>query len=122
MNFLHPEALPDRAPFDKAYDLGKGVVDKSMLQAAQKLLAKLMLRRLKTDVERGLPPKLETVVSCPLATQQLFWYRALLLKDHGALARVEKDDQAKGSGRRLQKSVFSTHATEKNVLPSFFIQ
>jgi len=98
LNFLHPEALPDRAPFDKAYDLGKGVVDKSMLQAAQKLLAKLMLRRLKTDVERGLPPKLETVVSCPLATQQLFWYRALLLKDHGALARVEKDDQAKGSG------------------------
>ena len=98
MNFLHPEALPDRTPFDKAYDLGKGVVDKSMLQAAQKLLAKLMLRRLKTDVERGLPPKLETVVSCPLATQQPFWYRALLLKDHGALARVEKDDQAKGSG------------------------
>ena len=98
LNFLHPEALPDRTPFDKAYNLGKGIVDKVALSAAQQLLSKLMLRRLKTDVESGLPPKLETVVSCPLAAQQLFWYRALLLKDHGALARVEKDATSKARG------------------------
>ena len=34
-----------------------------------------MIRRLKEDVVGSLPPKLETLVSCPLAPAQLFWYR-----------------------------------------------
>ena len=44
-----------------------------MLTHAHRLLRALMLRRLKESVEKGLPPKLETVVSCPLSECQLFW-------------------------------------------------
>ncbi|KAH8067345.1 helicase [Aureococcus anophagefferens] len=75
LNFLHPAAFPDVEPFAKAYDLGRGVVDRDMLVKAQVVLGQLMLRRLKVDVETGLPPKLETVVQCPLAPQQVFCSR-----------------------------------------------
>ena len=47
------------------------------------------LRRLKETVAKGLPPKLETLVACPLAEAQLFWYRRLLLKDSSILSSVE---------------------------------
>jgi SWI/SNF-related matrix-associated actin-dependent regulator of chromatin subfamily A member 5 len=47
-----------------------------------------MLRRLKETVAQ-LPPKLETLVRCPLADEQLFWYRRLLLKDSAVLQGVE---------------------------------
>ena len=73
LNWLYPAAFPDKDPFKKAYDLGRRVVDADALQAAQKMLSRLMLRRMKADVAKGLPPKLETVVQCPLAPQQLFW-------------------------------------------------
>ncbi|KAH8064822.1 helicase [Aureococcus anophagefferens] len=90
LNFLHPAAFPDVEPFAKAYDLGRGVVDRDMLVKAQVVLGQLMLRRLKVDVETGLPPKLETVVQCPLAPQQVFWYRSLLLKENAALRKLRK--------------------------------
>ena len=57
-----------------------------------------------------------TVVSCPLATQQLFWYRALLLKDHGA-CEGGKDDQAKGWA--APTSLLNPHATEKTCCHPF---
>ena len=55
LNFLHPAAFPDVGPFAAAYDLGRGVVDRDMLVRAQVVLGTLMLRRLKVDVETGLP-------------------------------------------------------------------
>ena len=65
------EGVADGRP-STACDLGKGVVDKSMLQAAQNYCDVNV--KLKTDVERGLPPKLETVVAA-LSDEQLFWYQ-----------------------------------------------
>ena len=76
LNWLYPAAFPDKDPFKKAYDLGRRVVDADALRDAQKMLSRLMLRRMKADVAKGLPPKLETVVQCPLAPQQLFWSRS----------------------------------------------
>ncbi|EGB05626.1 hypothetical protein AURANDRAFT_959, partial [Aureococcus anophagefferens] len=95
LNFLYPAAFPCRDAFDAAYDLGRGVVDKAALGAARRLLGALMLRRLKADVEKGLPPKLETVVHCPLSHCQLFWYKALLLKDRDQL---KLDDRGPAAG------------------------
>ena len=151
LNFLYPDAFPERAVFDASYDLAKGtmanprvcvcvcvcvsllqrcirisrttrddvetgVVNKAVMISAQRLLAELMLRRLKTQVpsfrmisvhiftatylwilsqvEKDLPLKLETVVNCPLAPQQLFWYRSLLLKERGALGKFEGQNGA----------------------------
>ena len=43
------------------------------------------------------PPKLETLVACPLAEAQLFWYRRLLLKDSSVLSTVEQGAAAGGT-------------------------
>lgn len=62
-----------------------------MMQAAHNLLQLLMLRRLKESVVNEMPLKLETLVNCPLAEAQLFWYRRLLLKDSRVLKSVEEE-------------------------------
>eukprot|EP00977_Amphora_coffeiformis_P001840 scaffold353_cov185-Amphora_coffeaeformis.AAC.68 len=55
----------------------------------------MMLRRLKSQVEQKLPPKIETKVICPLSTTQVWWYKALLVKDLGILAGGGKGNKAK---------------------------
>ena len=42
-----------------------------MLTRAHKLLAPIMLRRLKSQVEDRLPPKVETKIECPLSPMQV---------------------------------------------------
>mmetsp|Transcript_16108 Transcript_16108/g.20042 ORF Transcript_16108/g.20042 Transcript_16108/m.20042 type:complete len:593 (-) Transcript_16108:145-1923(-) len=54
-----------------------------------------MLRRMKDDVERGIPRKIETKVICPLSKTQLYWYKALLLKDLHVLARLAEANDTK---------------------------
>lgn len=44
-----------------------------------------MLRRLKVDVDRTLPPKKETKLFIGLSKMQREWYRNLLLKDLDAI-------------------------------------
>lgn len=48
-----------------------------------------MLRRMKTEVEKLLPDKVETQIDCPLSPMQEFWYKRLLLKNSAMLAKVE---------------------------------
>ena len=81
LNFLFPDVFTSTEVFDEAFNLSQGKVDAAVLEHARSLLKVLMLRRLKETVAKALPPKLETVVNCPLAECQLFWYRRLLLKD-----------------------------------------
>lgn len=47
-----------------------------------------MLRRVKNQVEKLMPKKVETKVLCPLSNTQVFWYKSLLLKDINLLARA----------------------------------
>lgn len=77
LNFLFPDIFPDATAFDSAFKLNSGshadTVDSAKLTRAHDLLQPLMLRRVKTDVEKGLPDKLETTIECPLSKMQLFW-------------------------------------------------
>lgn len=50
-------------------------VDQEALSAAHYLLRPFCLRRLKSEVEVTLPPKVETRIAVPLSDQQIFWYR-----------------------------------------------
>lgn len=87
LNFLEPKVFPTSEPFDDAFDLANNTVDNQKLAQAHALLKVFMLRRLKATVEQKLPPKVETKVICPLSTAQIFWYKALLLKDLAALSK-----------------------------------
>lgn len=46
-----------------------------------KVLRPFLLRRLKSDVEKGLPPKKETILKVGMSQLQKQYYRALLQKD-----------------------------------------
>jgi len=89
LNFLHPDILTTLEPFHKHYDLNNNVVDKSFLMKTSKLLEQFMLRRLKFEVEKLIPEKLETKVYCPMSKTQIFWYKSLLQKDIGQLSDME---------------------------------
>ena len=49
-------------------------VCRAMLDAAHYLLRPLILRRVKSEVESLLPPKLETLIHCPMSDMQVGMY------------------------------------------------
>ena len=81
LNFLAPDVFTTSSPFAEAFDLTLNKVDPAKLNAAHTLLSIFMLRRLKEKVEKLIPTNLETKVICPLSTMQVWFYKALLLKD-----------------------------------------
>lgn len=94
LNFLHPDIFLSSEPFRAAFDLTANKVHKERLHEAQQVLRLFMLRRLKVQVESMLPSKIETKVLCPLSTTQLYWYKALLLKDISVLVKATTSDEA----------------------------
>ena len=48
-----------------------------------------MLRRLKVEVEKLMPLKVELQVKCPLSVEQKHWYKAILLRDISLLDSFE---------------------------------
>lgn len=64
---------------------GRGLVE------LQGLLAPLMLRRVKQDVERTLLPKIEINLYLPLSSMQQDLYASLLKKDLGLISGTEGD-------------------------------
>ena len=52
-----------------------------MVQQLHKVLRPFLLRRLKSEVEKGLPPKKETILKVGMSQLQKQFYQALLQKD-----------------------------------------
>jgi SWI/SNF-related matrix-associated actin-dependent regulator of chromatin subfamily A member 5 len=68
--------------FDSAARVGldDGQMDRSAVAQARTLLESLMMRRVKSEVETSLRPKVEYVLKPPLTPLQRAWYRQLLEK------------------------------------------
>lgn len=104
LNYLYPEYFVDSELFDNGFNIGaNSVVDKSILLKCNVLLQRFMLRRLKAEVEKLMPKKLETHVQCPLSTMQVHWYKSLLMKDMSLLAKLQAqanggDDESPSAG------------------------
>lgn len=62
LQFLYPDVFLTNEPFAEAFDLTNNVVDKEKLLEAHSLLGLFMIRRLKTEVEKLMPKKVETKV------------------------------------------------------------
>lgn len=106
LNLLYPEIFTTSEPFHKHFDLNENVVDKNFLAKTQKMLELFMLRRLKTEVEKLIPEKLETKVYCPLSKTQIFWYKALLKKDVDKLANMEGREVLSAHRHSMLRSLF----------------
>ena len=92
---VHPARRAQLGGFDHAANVGhdEGQMDRSAVSQARTLLESLMVRRVKSEVETTLRPKIEYVLKPPLSPLQRAWYRKLLQK-----ATDEGEPAAGGSG------------------------
>jgi SWI/SNF-related matrix-associated actin-dependent regulator of chromatin subfamily A member 5 len=83
LNFLLPEVFASAEKFDEWFTLGSSSAEAEaeVVQQLHKVLRPFLLRRLKSDVEKGLPPKKETILKMGMTEMQKKFYAALLQKD-----------------------------------------
>lgn len=102
LNFILPELFDDVAAFQDSFKiptLSNGLTESSNTSLIHKLhdvLRPFLLRRLKVDVERTLPPKKEYVLYAPLTERQREVYDAVVKGClRGLLAGVRSGQEAK---------------------------
>uniref|UniRef100_A0A5B6YW13 Putative chromatin-remodeling complex ATPase chain isoform X1 n=1 Tax=Davidia involucrata TaxID=16924 RepID=A0A5B6YW13_DAVIN len=81
LNFLLPEIFSSAETFDEWFQISAENDQQEVVQQLHKVLRPFLLRRLKSDVEKGLPPKKETILKVGMSQMQKQYYRALLQKD-----------------------------------------
>ncbi|XP_057538927.1 ISWI chromatin-remodeling complex ATPase CHR11 [Amaranthus tricolor] len=81
LNFLLPEIFSSAETFDEWFQISGDNDQQEVVQQLHKVLRPFLLRRLKSDVEKGLPPKKETILKVGMSQMQKQYYRALLQKD-----------------------------------------
>ncbi|KAI8917041.1 SNF2 family N-terminal domain-containing protein [Powellomyces hirtus] len=81
-HWLFPEVFTDATAkkFDDSFNLTKGTYDVTILTHARRLLEKVMLRRMKAQVDFQIPPKEEITLYVPISPMQRFWYKRLLTR------------------------------------------
>ena len=83
LNFLLPDIFASADQFDDWFnlDVDDQEAKQRMIGQLHKLLRPFMLRRLKVDVEKSLPPKSETILFTGMSAVQKNLYRQVLLRD-----------------------------------------
>ncbi|KAK5582150.1 hypothetical protein RB653_003733 [Dictyostelium firmibasis] len=85
LNFLLPDVFSSSEDFDKWFDLANTENQQEVIDKLHKVLRPFLLRRIKTEVEKSLPPKKEIKLFVGLSTMQKEWYKRLLSKDLDAV-------------------------------------
>ena len=87
LNFLLPDVFSSSEQFDQWFNLDIDDADakKTMITQLHGILRPFMIRRLKADVAKGLPPKTETLVMVGMSKMQKQLYKKLLLRDIEAI-------------------------------------
>ena len=87
LNFIEPAKFPDSESFVKRYG---NITTQDQVEGLQKRIAPHLLRRVKEDVAKDIPPKEETIIDVELTTIQKQYYRAIFEKNHGFLMQTTK--------------------------------
>mmetsp|Transcript_21374 Transcript_21374/g.24450 ORF Transcript_21374/g.24450 Transcript_21374/m.24450 type:complete len:1128 (+) Transcript_21374:158-3541(+) len=126
LNCLYPDIFTISEPFQEHFDLAENIVDKSFLAQTQQLLQLFMLRRLKKEVEKLIPEKLETKIYCPLSKSQTFWYKALLMKDVSRLANIDHKSTSSDNNNNGENEITTpppmVSTNNHSLLRSLFMQ
>ncbi|GFY91801.1 chromatin-remodeling protein 11 [Actinidia rufa] len=70
LNFLLPEIFSSAETFDEWFQISGEKDQQEVVQQLHKVLRPFLLRRLKSDVEKGLPPKKETILKVAMQLQK----------------------------------------------------
>ena len=87
LNFLVPDVFASAEQFDDWFNLDIDDADEKnkLISQLHKILRPFMLRRLKVDVEKSLPPKHETILFTGMSKMQKKLYKDILMRDLGVL-------------------------------------
>ncbi|ESS65473.1 transcription activator [Trypanosoma cruzi Dm28c] len=88
LHFLAPRLFENAESFEAWFDTASGQQDSNAMSNMHKILAPLMIRRIKSEVSTGIPPKKEIYVACKLTKTQRKWYMHVLAKDAEALNKA----------------------------------
>jgi SNF2 family DNA or RNA helicase len=80
LNFLLPDVFNSAEDFDAWFNQSK-LEDKKLVDRLHTVLRPFLLRRLKAEVEKKLPPKKEVKIYVGLSKMQREWYTKILMKD-----------------------------------------
>uniref|UniRef100_A0A7S4ACA6 Chromatin-remodeling complex ATPase chain n=1 Tax=Pseudo-nitzschia australis TaxID=44445 RepID=A0A7S4ACA6_9STRA len=83
LNFLVPDVFANSEQFDEWFNLDIDDDDEKnrLISQLHKILRPFMLRRLKKEVEKSLPPKHETILFTGMSAMQKKLYRDILIRD-----------------------------------------
>ncbi|XP_035710091.1 chromatin-remodeling complex ATPase chain Iswi isoform X2 [Folsomia candida] len=81
LNFLLPDIFNSSENFDGWFNMESCFGDDSLVTRLHSILRPFLLRRIKSDVEKGLLPKKEFKVYVPMVAMQRLWYKKILMKE-----------------------------------------
>ena len=87
LNFLLPEVFSDASVFEEYFKLDE-LSQEGVVARLHNILRPFMIRRLKSDVEKSLPPKREIKLYTGMTEMQEWWYKSTLNKDVMALNQL----------------------------------
>jgi hypothetical protein len=87
LNFIEPAKFPDAVKFAARYG---NMTTQEQVESLQARIAPHLLRRVKEDVAKDIPPKQETIIDVELTTMQKQYYRAIFEHNHGFLLQSTK--------------------------------
>ncbi|ERE65065.1 putative global transcription activator SNF2L1 [Cricetulus griseus] len=93
LNFLLPDVFNSADDFDSWFDTKNCLGDQRLVERLHAVLKPFLLRRIKTDVEKSLPPKKEIKIYLGLSKMQREWYTKILMKDIDVLNSSGKMDK-----------------------------
>uniref|UniRef100_A0A1B0D2B7 Uncharacterized protein n=1 Tax=Phlebotomus papatasi TaxID=29031 RepID=A0A1B0D2B7_PHLPP len=81
MNFLMPDIFNSGEDFDRWFEDMEVLNNAELTDRLKAIIKPFLLRRIKSDVEKGLKPKQELKIYVGMTDMQEEWYRKVLLKD-----------------------------------------
>lgn len=114
LNFLLPDVFDDLEVFQRWFDVSEIVDDNenniseenrvSIVSNLHNILRPFLLRRLKVDVEKELPPKKEYIIYCNMSALQRQYYNAALSKTLSSFVETQVQNNLDKSGRPISKN------------------
>ncbi|GAB6033284.1 SWI/SNF- matrix-associated actin-dependent regulator of chromatin sub A member 5 [Chamberlinius hualienensis] len=93
LNFLLPDVFDSSEDFDSWFNTNNCLGDNSLVERLHAVLRPFLLRRLKSEVEKKLPPKKEVKIYVGLSKMQREWYTRILMKDIDVVNGAGKSDK-----------------------------
>jgi hypothetical protein len=109
LNFLLPDVFASADDFDQWFNLDDKNQEEQVIGKLHKVLRPFLLRRLKSDVTKELPPKREIKLYVPLSAMQREWYRKLLLKDLDVVNAGGKESKLRLMNIAMQLRKLANH-------------